>query len=90
MIDGIVRVLDEKGKLSKSTVLLQFNNRYTFTHRLNIMYSFNFEHNNFDDIGKSSMIKATRKVSYFLCNQKKNEDQYMQLLNLVSLIDLLV
>ena len=49
------------------------------------MYSLNFEHNNFDDIEKSNIIKATGKASYLLC-EKNNEGQYMQLLSLVSII----
>ena len=50
------------------------------------MYSLNFEHNNFDDIEKSNMIKATGKVSS--CANKKDQDQHMQLLSLVSFIDI--
>ena len=46
-----------------------------------------FEHNNFDDIEKSNMIKAMGNVSYFLCEQK-DQYQHMQLLSLVSIIDI--
>ena len=51
------------------------------------MYSLNFEHNNFGDIEKMNMIKTMGKVSYFLCEQK-DQDQHMQLLSLVSIIDI--
>ena len=40
------------------------------------MYSLNFEHNNFDDIEKSNMIKSKGLVSS--CGNKKDKDQYMQ------------
>ena len=60
----------------KIHILLQFKNRYTFKHRLKVVYSLNFEHNSFDDIEKSNTIKATGKVSYFLQEQKRPRSVY--------------
>ena len=52
------------------------------------MYSLNFEHNNFDDIEKSYMASKPQEKFLPSCLNKKDQDQHMQLLSLVSIIDI--
>ena len=50
------------------------------------MYSLNFEHNNFDDIEKNNMASKPHEKFLTSCANKKDPDQHMQLLSLVSII----
>ena len=52
------------------------------------MYSLYFEHNNFNDIEKKYMASKTQEKFLTSCANKKDQDQYMQLLSLVSIIDI--
>ena len=52
------------------------------------MYSLNFEHNNFDDIEKSNIASKPQEKFLTSCANKKDQDQHMQLLSLVSIIDI--
>ena len=52
------------------------------------MCSLKFEQNNFDDIENSNMASTPQEKFLTSCANKKDQDQHMQPLGLVSIIDI--